>query len=80
MCALHFTPPESGEDRWNGAQNLRKPRLNQGAPVRRKSRKVDGSLGRELEQRLTEALEQQTATGDILRVMSQSQTDVRPQQ
>ena len=57
-----------------------KAKVEPRAPVRRKSRKVDGSLVRELEQRLTEALEQQTATGDILRVMSQSQTDVRPQQ
>ena len=57
-----------------------KAKVEPSAPVRRQSRKVDGSLGRELEQPLTEALEQQTATGDILRVMSQSQTDVRPQQ
>jgi len=57
-----------------------KAKVEPRAAVRRQSRKVDGSLGRELEQPLTEALEQQTATGDILRVMSQSQTDVRPQQ
>jgi two-component system NtrC family sensor kinase len=47
-------------------------------PVPRKSPKIDGSKGRQLEQRLTEALEQQAATSEILRVISGAQIDVQP--
>jgi signal transduction histidine kinase/putative methionine-R-sulfoxide reductase with GAF domain len=46
--------------------------------VTRKSRKVDGSTGRQLERRLAEALEQHAAISEILRVISQSPTEVQP--
>ena len=46
--------------------------------VGRKSRKVGGSVGRQRDERLAEALAQLTAISEILRVISASPSDVQP--
>src|SRR6266567_2685209 len=47
-------------------------------PVARKLLENEGSRVRDLEKHLAEALEQQTATGEILRAIAHAQTDAQP--
>ena len=55
-----------------------KAKIEAKLPVARKSRKSDGAKFRDLEKRLAEALARETATSEILRVISQSPAEVQP--
>ena len=55
-----------------------KAKVEARSTVTRKSRKVDGSTGLQLKQRLAEALAQHAAISEILQVISASPSDVQP--